>query len=126
MATQVTPPKPADDIRVVVESQIKCASSRHLTTSRHNADTVPSENFISVRFLFSKSRNDLPLLSNALDIYFHQKNKEETAAALALRNAILRLRHQGVFVAVPLAIVHSEPHGPHPVGGCLLQMGQNQ
>jgi DOPA 4,5-dioxygenase len=51
-----------------------------------------------------------------VDIYFHQKNKEETAAALALRDAILRLRHEGAFIAVPLVSVNTNPLGPHPVG----------
>ncbi|KAH9918346.1 DOPA-like domain-containing protein [Epithele typhae] len=49
-------------------------------------------------------------------IYFHQKNAEEHHAALELRNAVLRLRRDGAFIAVPLFRVNMEPMGPHPVG----------
>lgn len=37
-------------------------------------------------------------------------------AALALRDAVLRLRRDGAFVAVPLWRVNEDPVGPHPVG----------
>jgi Dopa 4,5-dioxygenase family len=50
------------------------------------------------------------------DIYFHQKNKEEHQEALNLRDAVLRLRRDGAFVAVPLWRVNEGPMGPHPVG----------
>lgn len=50
------------------------------------------------------------------DIYFHQRNAIEHDAALQLRDAVLRLRRDGAFVAVPLFRVNSEPVGPHPVG----------
>ncbi|KAI6046781.1 DOPA-like domain-containing protein [Pisolithus marmoratus] len=49
-------------------------------------------------------------------IYFHQNNAEEHAAALDLRDAVLRLRRDGAFVAVPLFRVNTSPMGPHPVG----------
>ncbi|PFH53562.1 hypothetical protein AMATHDRAFT_137293, partial [Amanita thiersii Skay4041] len=49
-------------------------------------------------------------------IYFHQNNKEEHQAALELRDAVLRLRRDGAFVAVPFFRVNMEPMGPHPVG----------
>ncbi|KIY48228.1 hypothetical protein FISHEDRAFT_43717 [Fistulina hepatica ATCC 64428] len=49
-------------------------------------------------------------------IYFHQDNKEEHAAALELRDAVLRLRRDGAFIAVPLFRVNTIPMGPHPVG----------
>ncbi|KAJ8093157.1 hypothetical protein PM082_020642 [Marasmius tenuissimus] len=49
-------------------------------------------------------------------IYFHQKNAAEHHAALELRDAVLRLRRDGAFVAVPLFRVNTEPMGPHPVG----------
>ncbi|KAK7049290.1 hypothetical protein VNI00_005891 [Paramarasmius palmivorus] len=49
-------------------------------------------------------------------IYFHQKNAEEHHAALELRDAVLRLRRDGAFVAVPLFRVNTDPIGPHPVG----------
>ncbi|KZP13813.1 hypothetical protein FIBSPDRAFT_834722 [Athelia psychrophila] len=49
-------------------------------------------------------------------IYFHQRNSDEHRAALQLRDAVLRLRHQGAFVAVPLFRVNTEPMGPHPCG----------
>lgn len=51
-----------------------------------------------------------------IDIYFHQRNASEHHAALELRDAVLRLRRDGAFVAVPLFRVNSEPIGPHPVG----------
>lgn len=53
---------------------------------------------------------------NHVDIYFHQKNPEEHQAAMKLRDAVLRLRRDGAFVAVPLFRVNMEPMGPHPVG----------
>ncbi|KAH7911912.1 DOPA-like domain-containing protein [Hygrophoropsis aurantiaca] len=49
-------------------------------------------------------------------IYFHQRNAEEHQAALELRDAVLRLRRDGAFVAVPLFRVNTDPIGPHPVG----------
>ncbi|TFK65713.1 hypothetical protein BDN72DRAFT_800868 [Pluteus cervinus] len=49
-------------------------------------------------------------------IYFHQRNETEHQAALALRDAVLRLRRDGAFVAVPLFRVNTDPIGPHPVG----------
>ncbi|KAF8232551.1 hypothetical protein L208DRAFT_1423093 [Tricholoma matsutake] len=49
-------------------------------------------------------------------IYFHQRNASEHHAALELRDAVLRLRRDGAFVAVPLFRVNTEPIGPHPVG----------
>ncbi|KAG9318044.1 DOPA-like domain-containing protein [Chiua virens] len=49
-------------------------------------------------------------------IYFHQNNAEEHHAALELRDAVLRLRRDGAFVAVPLFRVNTAPMGPHPVG----------
>jgi hypothetical protein len=53
------------------------------------------------------------------DIYFHQKNELEHKAALELRDAVLCLRRDGAFVAVPLWRVNLEPIGPHPVGESL-------
>ena len=50
------------------------------------------------------------------DIYFHQRNADEHHAALELRDAVLRLRRDGAFVAVPLFRVNTDPIGPHPVG----------
>jgi len=50
------------------------------------------------------------------DIYFHQNNSEEHQAALKLRDAVLCLRRDGAFVAVPLFRVNTGPIGPHPVG----------
>jgi len=51
------------------------------------------------------------------DIYFHQNNERERNAALKLRDAVLKLRRDGAFVAVPLHRVNLGPVGPHPVGG---------
>ena len=50
------------------------------------------------------------------DIYFLQRNPVQSAAALALRDAVLRLRRDGAFVAVPLYRVNTDPIGPHPAG----------
>lgn len=50
------------------------------------------------------------------DIYFFQKNAKAHNAALQLRDAVLRLRRDGAFVAVPLFRVNESPIGPHPVG----------
>ncbi|KAG1799353.1 DOPA-like domain-containing protein [Suillus plorans] len=52
-------------------------------------------------------------------IYFHQRNADQHQAALELRDAVLRLRRDGTFVAVPLFRVNTDPIGPHPVGKCL-------
>ncbi|KAF3074735.1 DOPA 4,5-dioxygenase [Trichoderma lentiforme] len=49
-------------------------------------------------------------------IYFLLQSPTETAAALALRDAVLRLRRDGAFVAVPLHRVNKDPIGPHPAG----------
>jgi DOPA 4,5-dioxygenase len=49
-------------------------------------------------------------------IYFHQRNADEHQAALELRDAVLKLRRDGAFVAVPLYRVNTDPIGPHPVG----------
>ncbi|TFY79188.1 hypothetical protein EWM64_g4827 [Hericium alpestre] len=51
-----------------------------------------------------------------IDIYFHQNNAEEHNSALELRDAVLHLRRDGAFVAVPLFRVNLSPIGPHPVG----------
>ncbi|KAF8549461.1 hypothetical protein OG21DRAFT_1421234 [Imleria badia] len=51
-----------------------------------------------------------------IDIHFHQGNAEEHHDALELRDAVLRLRHDGAFVAVPLFRINVDPIGPHPVG----------
>ncbi|KAJ7019209.1 DOPA-like domain-containing protein [Mycena alexandri] len=48
-------------------------------------------------------------------IYFHQANAEELHAAMQLRDAVLRLRRDGAFIAVPLFRVNTDPIGPHPV-----------
>ncbi|KAL1869162.1 hypothetical protein Daus18300_005699 [Diaporthe australafricana] len=49
-------------------------------------------------------------------IYFLTQSQTETAAALALRDAVLKLRRDGAFVAVPLFRVNHYPMGPHPAG----------
>lgn len=49
-------------------------------------------------------------------IYFLLQSPTEKAAALALRDAVLRLRRDGAFVAVPLHQVNEYPIGPHPAG----------
>ena len=55
-------------------------------------------------------------LTVELDIYFLQNNKVASSKALKLRDAVLRLRNNGAFVAVPLLRVNEAPVGPHPVG----------
>jgi hypothetical protein len=112
---QTTPAKPADDLKTVVESQIKYVFPRRLTSK----GVALTRMFQRVPFPYGSSvpkQWDSCSRFNPPDIYFHQMNIEETAAALQLRDAILRLRHEGAFVAVPLAIVNSSPLGPHPVG----------
>ena len=59
-----------------------------------------------------------------LDIYFHQRNADEHQAALELRDAVLRLRRDGAFVAVPLFRVNTDPIGPHPVGESFHQISR--
>ncbi|KAF7329259.1 hypothetical protein MKEN_00186800 [Mycena kentingensis (nom. inval.)] len=49
-------------------------------------------------------------------IYFQQGNSEQAHYAQELRDAVLRLRRDGAFIAVPLFRVHADPFGPHPVG----------
>ncbi|KAG8905862.1 hypothetical protein FRB99_008073 [Tulasnella sp. 403] len=49
-------------------------------------------------------------------IYFLQNDAKASQAALQLRDAVLRLRRDGAFVAVPLFRVNTSPIGPHPVG----------
>ncbi|KAK7688893.1 hypothetical protein QCA50_007584 [Cerrena zonata] len=95
---------PPTDLKSVVDSEIKYASP-----------------FIRVAVL-----TDLDLLNTIqgmassygivnLNIYFHQRNADEHHAALELRDAVLRLRRDGAFVAVPLFRVNTDPIGPHPV-----------
>jgi len=73
---------------------------------------------------FSKPRTDSEL-QNVLEseikewhfhIYFHTEIPREHKAALELRDAVLRLRRDGAFVAVPLLRVDAKPFGPHPIG----------
>ncbi|KAF8626304.1 hypothetical protein AX15_004974 [Amanita polypyramis BW_CC] len=49
-------------------------------------------------------------------IYFLLGNPEQQQAALDLRNAVLNLRRDGAFIAVPFFRVNAGPMGPHPVG----------
>ena len=62
------------------------------------------------------------VLTPFADIYFHQKNEHEHQAALELRDAILRLRRDGAFIAVPLWQVNLAPVGPHPVGAIICAL----
>ncbi|KAJ8591441.1 hypothetical protein M405DRAFT_873234 [Rhizopogon salebrosus TDB-379] len=45
-----------------------------------------------------------------------ERNADQHQAALDLRDAVLRLRRDGAFVAVPLFRINTDPVGPHPVG----------
>lgn len=58
----------------------------------------------------------LTFMTFHVDIYFLQSNTSERAEALALRDAVLSLRRNGAFVAVPLWRVNLSPIGPHPAG----------
>lgn len=49
-------------------------------------------------------------------IYFLTQDPKARQAALNLRDAVLHLRKEGAFVAVPLYRVNYEPMGPHPAG----------
>ncbi|KAG9001592.1 hypothetical protein FRB93_012018 [Tulasnella sp. JGI-2019a] len=49
-------------------------------------------------------------------IYFLQNDAKAKQAALDLRAAVLRLRRDGAFIAVPLFRVNDGPMGPHPIG----------
>ncbi|OJA15258.1 hypothetical protein AZE42_09109 [Rhizopogon vesiculosus] len=48
-------------------------------------------------------------------IYFHQRNADAHRAALELRDAVLRLRRDGAFVAVPLFRVNTDPIGSYEI-----------
>lgn len=65
---------------------------------------------------FPKTPDSLQTYIIPIDIYFHQRNADEHQAALELRDAVLRLRRDGAFIAVPLFRVNTDPVGPHPVG----------
>lgn len=73
------------------------------------------ENGTSVSFCASCTIHSIHA-SIHIDIYFHQRNADEHHAALELRDAVLRLRRDGAFIAVPLFRVNTDPIGPHPVG----------
>ncbi|KAG1825054.1 hypothetical protein DFJ58DRAFT_883114 [Suillus subalutaceus] len=49
------------------------------------------------------------------DREWHFPNADQHQAALDLRDAVLRLRRDGAFVAVPLFRVNTDPIGPHPL-----------
>ncbi|KIO25574.1 hypothetical protein M407DRAFT_75533, partial [Tulasnella calospora MUT 4182] len=49
-------------------------------------------------------------------IYFLTQDPKARQAALNLRDAVLHLRRDGAFVAVPLYRVNYGPIGPHPAG----------
>ena len=110
---------PQTDLEDVINSEIKCVgvcrrqmeakryyTSHSLLTLTGNGTFVSWLN--SYKFVFRAHRS--------ADIYFHQNNAEELQAALELRDAVLRLRRDGAFVAVPLFRVNTGPQGPHPVG----------
>jgi DOPA 4,5-dioxygenase len=41
---------------------------------------------------------------------------------MELRDAVLQLRRDGAFIAVPLFRVNTDPIGPHPVGMPLIMV----
>ena len=67
-------------------------------------------------YVYGSALGQKQVLNDEIDIYFHQRNADEHHAALELRDAVLRLRRDGAFVAVPLFRVNTDPIGPHPVG----------
>ncbi|CAI6025684.1 unnamed protein product [Clonostachys chloroleuca] len=77
---------------------------------------------IVTRAAMSAPQDDLKTVVEArarewhFHIYYLLQSPTETAAALALRDAVLRLRRDGAFVAVPLFRVNQSPIGPHPAG----------
>ncbi|CDO71870.1 hypothetical protein BN946_scf184940.g17 [Trametes cinnabarina] len=89
---------PPTDVKEVVESEIKEWHFRELALTDRRREP--------------RGR----LTGDPADIYFHQRNADEHQAALELRDAVLRLRRDGAFVAVPLFRVNTDPIGPHPVG----------
>jgi hypothetical protein len=106
---------PPTDLEVVLASEIKSVFLRPLWGRALTAILLQG---MALPLVF----RDLPpiLPSEKLaDIYFHQKNQGEHRAALDLRDAVLRLRRDGAFVAVPLFRVNEQPMGPHPVGEIL-------
>ncbi|KAH7306055.1 DOPA-like domain-containing protein [Rhexocercosporidium sp. MPI-PUGE-AT-0058] len=74
----------------------------------HHAVPAPQDDLITV--VESRTREW------HFHIYFLIQSPTETTAALALRDAVLRLRRDGAFVAVPLFRVNKYPIGPHPAG----------
>jgi hypothetical protein len=73
-------------------------------------------------FITRQLTGQVSLKISRLDIYFHQNNATEHQEALELRDAVLRLRRDGAFVAVPLFRVNTGPIGPHPVGAFTFQV----
>ncbi|CCM05768.1 uncharacterized protein FIBRA_08001 [Fibroporia radiculosa] len=61
------------------------------------------------------ARSVLHLLATGHEENGTFRNADEHQAALELRDAVLRLRRDGAFIAVPLFRVNSDPIGPHPV-----------
>jgi hypothetical protein len=113
---------PPTDLENVLDSEIKCVVSQLIG---HIVGQLTrfclSESGTSVRVeLWSSCRTDY---SDSTDIYFKQRNADEHHSALQLRDAVLRLRRDGAFVAVPLFRVNTEPAGPHPVGEFLIPFG---
>jgi len=103
---------PPTNLKEVLDSEIKCVLD--MIASRRAANFFHSE---SGTFVCNAPFRGFPSLKTAFkDIYYHQNNVKEHEAALELRDAVLRLRRAGAFVAVPLWRVNTSPIGPHPVG----------
>ncbi|KAF7323373.1 hypothetical protein HMN09_00118200 [Mycena chlorophos] len=92
MATAKPLPKPTTDLKTVLDSEGMALSYAPFQTKLD----LKNEQYT--------------------DIYFHQGNAEEHHYALELRDAVLRLRRDGAFIAVPLFRVNTDPIGPHPAG----------
>lgn len=108
------PALPAKDIKEVLDNEIKWVSSVLRTSYAHGTNLFREWHFrrFIPTILDFYSFDDRSLE----DIYFLTQDPKARQAALNLRDAVLHLRKEGAFVAVPLYRVNYEPMGPHPAG----------
>lgn len=113
---------PPTDLQAVLDAEIKYVPpdfpSVCLTfgTDRYFPESGTSVSWLAIPTHGWHGKSTFLTMSWVIDIYFHQKNVLEKEAALNLRDAVLRLRRDGAFVAAPLHRVNVEPIGPHPAG----------
>ena len=55
-------------------------------------------------------------IQGTLNIYFHQANVKDCHVAIELQDAVISLRQEGAFVAIPPDCINMCPVSPHPVG----------